>query len=131
MDSQNFTVNAQQISEWKYIFDQSTFWQFSSDLSDGTLTGFDVTDFFTSKSDYVVHFMYYPIRLDKFATLTTLTSMKIGKKTASYPCSSIPRMPSHITLFSTTVSRHFNNFLDYSRLGPNCLLYGTQSSEKP
>ena len=115
MDSQNFTINNQQVTEWRYVFDQSVFWSLSSDLSKGTLTAFSVSDLFTSDSDYFVKFTYYPIRLDKFVALTPVSSITVGKKSnVSYTGFSIPQTPSYITLFSTTISRSFNNFLDYA-----------------
>ena len=115
MESQEFSINRQQVSEWKYIFDQSVFWQFSSDLANGTTTGFSIADFFQSNSDYVVKFTYYPIRIEMFAdTIIGVDSIKIGKKSLSYNAWGLSKVKNYIELFHVSPSRPFNNFLDFS-----------------
>lgn len=116
----NITSDLYTRSEKVYVLSDSTVNQFFTDLTNGTISGFGVANFFMQTSDYVTKLHYIPIDISKFAYggLHTGGSIILGNKTLTdysfdTPVVSGEWLPS-IKLFETgTITRTLNNYLDY------------------
>lgn len=105
-----------QRSELMYKISQYQLNAFLTDLTAGTISGYNLTNFFTELSSYVTKVMYFPIDVDKFAIVPSATSPDIimGNKSFSYENTPINFMLEKTKYFEFTPSRNFNNFLDFA-----------------
>lgn len=113
----------QPYTAWNYAMGFSKFASLSRDIIMGTLTGYGVQDFFQENSDYFVAFTYYPFPISRLFDLAHESDLVLGKQTfSSTKLNSVMRPSETIAnrkrpvmkWFSTTITRRYNNFLDYS-----------------
>ena len=89
--------------------------RFLTDLTAGTITGYNLTNFFTEMSSYVTKAMYIPIDVDKFGNfLPSSPDIVMGNKAFAYENNELQYMYSYVKYFEFTPSRNFNNFLDFA-----------------
>lgn len=120
IDSTNFNIYTNHITTWHYIMDYSVVTSLQNDLIKGTLSGYNVSDLFSNNADYFISVMWYPIKIHQFVvgTPTALTKIQVGKKTdLLYSCYTLgangKQLPAY-KLASISLTREFNNFLDYA-----------------
>lgn len=112
----NYPVNSTKY--YACVFAQAE--QFIHDIIDGTLSGFDVSALFQNSRDYVSNIRIYPFNINKIysVSVTPESTFMLGKKALtssdyqfySTGLSSIPNKK----WFSFTLTRYFNNFLDFN-----------------
>lgn len=90
---------------------------FLLDLFRGNISSNDyaVTDFFQENSDYLEKIYYFPldVRSLLYGNFVTPTTIGLGKKDCNYLTYEITALK-NVELFSITVSRKHNNFLDFA-----------------
>ncbi len=106
-------------SEFSYLLDWSQSWTILDNLIKGTLTGYDVSGFFQSNSDYVTNLRYYPFEVSKICNdvLQSTTGLHLGKASFTQFTPYIIRNQSSAPVkkwFEFSLSRYFNNFLDFA-----------------
>ncbi len=120
IDSGTYTIYNQHVTTWRYICDWSIINQLLSDFIKGTISGYSLADLFSNNSDYICDIKFYPLRLELLTNGTPVAenSITIGKKTGlSYSCYRIGTngvLKPYYKLFSKSLTRTFNNFLDYA-----------------
>lgn len=89
---------------------------FLEDYISGTISQFRVTDFFRSTSDYVVDLFFLPLDISLWGTLMNDFVYIGNHQYTAYACKTFMSQvySSSIELFNFTVSRQFNNFLDFA-----------------
>lgn len=92
---------------------------FITDLCHGSINGYEINSFLQNNSDYLTSFKFIPIDVKKFISDETLHSASVilGKDTLAYT-DYYEIYPSFwnplLKVFEITISRHFNNFLDFA-----------------
>ena len=116
MDNHNYlNITMPQRSEIIYKISQTTLNTFLTDLTAGTISGYNLTNFFTEMSSYVTKIIYFPVDTTKFANwLPTGTSIVMGNKSFSYSNNELQYMYTYVKYFEFSPSRQFNNFLDFA-----------------
>ena len=118
MDSTTYGIYSQLLpTDWKYAMTGGKFINLIGDILNGTITSWWETGLFQVNSDYILSATYYPIVITPFVTLNAVSNnITIGKTTksdASYENQLITVTKPNVNLFNTTVTRTYNNFLDY------------------
>lgn len=94
------------------------FKHFMSDFLDGTITNYSFSGFLQNNNDYVVKASYVPLELEHFMVGYTgprTSNMTLGKvDLPSYECFGFSYWKSYLKIFSQSITRTYNNFLDYS-----------------
>lgn len=103
----NTNVSFQYLTSWGQI-------QFLNDaIMDGTINGYSVSGLFQNSNDYIVSMDFYPLNMNFFTTTTTTTNIKLGKVSTTLTAYDMGTNKSYVEIFSTSITRHFNNFLDF------------------
>ena len=116
-------------TEQPYIFTIAPFKRFLNDIISGSITNYSITDLFQDDSTYVTKAMFFPFNLTMLFDYTLLSNSSViylGKKdvSASSYVSDAYNQVAYISGNTTTanaekwfeisVSRNFNNFLDFN-----------------
>lgn len=106
-------------SSYPMLFDSTNITElehFLDDYVSGTVSSFKVSEFFRSTSDYVTDLFFLPVDLSKWGTINTDYVYIGNHQYTDYACKHFMSdiYASSIQLFSFTVTRQFNNFLDYA-----------------
>lgn len=116
MDNTTYVVNGNMPSRTHTCADAETMFDFLHDILSGTLTDFSLASFFQQNSDYITSISFYPVDTNLFiGASATLSVIPIGNKlaTATNPVKSVVYWKNYVQLFSLSIARTFNNFLDF------------------
>lgn len=111
-------------TEYKYSLNITTMDAFLSALTNGTIVNYETpmgsvgSLFLQNSSDYVTKVTYYPVKLNTFINTVSVTSIDIGSQTwqpsgTGHSLSSALIQNKWIKWFEKTVTRDYNNFLDF------------------
>lgn len=115
MDNYDYYVYAPNKSAYQYLCTWGDINLFTGKLVDGTITGFDITGLFQDNNDYVVSITYFPIKISNFVTTQTGTqTIVLGKNDTPITGKTITKQTSYYNLGSFTITRRYNNYLDYA-----------------
>ena len=116
MDNTTYVVNGNMPSRTHTCVDATTLFDFLHDILSGTLTNFSLASFFQQNSDYITSISFYPVDTNLFISASaTLSVIPIGNKlaTATNPVKSIVYWKNYVQLFSLSIARVYDNFLDF------------------
>ena len=115
-----YTTIYNNYATWCYGMNLSYLLSLQSALIDGSITGFDVSNFFQQNSDYVVSFKYFPFDINRMFVLNENSNLFIGKKEVT----TFPNMntilrptatkPAILKWFTFQPVRVHDNFLDFA-----------------
>lgn len=117
MDSYLYGVNGAIPSRYHTCADFATISEFLLKILNGNVTNFALSSFFQENSDYISNINFFPIDVSKFIDSSiTQNNVVIGNKLASTTNSvkQIVQWKTYVELFRITISRKFNNFLDFA-----------------
>ena len=116
-------------TEQPYLLTADSLSSFLNDIISGDITGYSISNLFQDNSSYVTKAMFFPFNLTNLYNTTNLTSGmylclgKLQKDVANYvngtnkQIRQVNRMvttDANLTWFKFTVTRNFNNFLDFA-----------------
>lgn len=115
MDNRTYGIYSNFPFEWAYAFNGANFMKLTADIMNGTITDWWRSNVLQNNSDYFVSFRYYPIKLDQLTNLGTASAtLYVGKTYANgYDNKRVTSVNANLKLFELSISRSFNNFLDY------------------
>lgn len=117
MDNYTYGVNGAIPSRYHTCVDFSTISEFLLSVLNGTITDFALSSFFQQNSDYITNVNFFPIDVSKFIDSSiTQNVVVIGSKLAqtSHSVKQIVQWKNYVELFTITINRIFNNFLDFA-----------------
>lgn len=117
MDNYQYGVNGAIPSRYHTCVDFTTISEFLLSVLRGTITDFALSSFFQQNSDYIANVNFFPIDVSKFIDSSiTQNSVVIGKKLSPTTNSvkQIVQWKNYVELFTITINRIFNNFLDFA-----------------
>ena len=118
MDSFEYPVNGYLRTQILTRLTHTLYASFINQIIGGTVTNYAIANFFQQDSDFIVRTMYYPVKTDLFVKNEYVSHyLTIGTKVASFgtdDTKEIVKWYNSIELFNISVSRYFNNFLDFS-----------------
>ena len=116
MDNYTYGVNGTMPSRHHTCMDFATVSEFLRKILDGTVTNFSLASFFQQDSDYITGIQFFPIDVAKFIDgSVTANNVIIGRELAptTNPVKQVVNWKNYIQIFSLTITRTFNNFLDF------------------
>lgn len=109
-----FSVNGNHYASYQYAMSWGDSLTFVASLINGTFTNYAITDLFQNDNDYIVDLSYYPINLSHFINAISIpVKVKLGKIQTNFEAYDTGFINNAVKIFSTTIIRQFNNFLDF------------------
>lgn len=116
MDSYAYGVNGALPSRHHTCMDLATVSEFLRKILDGTVTNFSLASFFQQDSDYITGVKFFPIDVSKFINSSiSANNVVIGSELAptTNQVKQIVTWKNYVQIFSLTITRTHNNFLDF------------------
>ena len=115
MDSRSYDIYNTQKSAYLYACTEAQITTFCSQLTDGTITGFDIQGLFQDSNDYVISIMYLPVNLTNLVQKNnTSENIVLGKSATGIPVTPIDKQKAYYQIGSITITKYFNNYLDFA-----------------
>lgn len=120
-DTKSYTLyQAMTKSSYPMLFDSSNISNMENFLNDfltgGVVSPTNTDNIFMNVAEYITDIFFLPVDLSKWGTINTDYVYMGGHQFTEYPCKHFMSdiYGTSIQLFSFTVTRQFNNFLDFS-----------------
>lgn len=117
MDNYLYGVNGAIPTRYHTCADFATISEFVLKILNGTINNFALANFFQENSDYISNINFFPIDVSKFIDSSiTQNAIIIGSKLAPTTNSvkQVVQWKTFLELFRITITRRFNNFLDFA-----------------
>ena len=117
MDSTLYAINQQIPSRIQSCVSYYGMREFLNKVLSGNISGFSLGSFFQQDSDYISSVSFFPVNPTLFVESSeTDHNVKIGSQTAvlTENVKRVTMWKNSVKLFETTITRYFNNFLDFA-----------------
>lgn len=110
------SINGQHYASYQYLMNWADSTTFVQQLMDGTITNYSISGLFQNDNDYVVGIDFYPFDVAHFfgSLIPATVNVVIGKKSTSFTAHDAGSVANALKIFSISISRQFNNFLDFA-----------------